>query len=164
MTYDSKYNNEQALSPYFRRHLEGVAKIIESYLGKTDLVEVGCGKGSFLEMLVKDDFDITGFDSTYEGTNERITRKYFEPGAIKSANHLILRHVLEHVQDPVDFLQQLKHANRGEGLIYIEVPCFDWICQRRAWFDIFYEHVNYFRLSDFQRMFDNIVDSGHLFK
>jgi SAM-dependent methyltransferase len=163
MTYDSKYNNEQALSPYFRRHLEGVAKIIESYLGKTDLVEVGCGKGSFLEMLVKDDFDITGFDPTYEGTNERITRKYFEPGAIKSANHLILRHVLEHVQDPVDFLQQLKHADRGEGLIYIEVPCFDWICQRRAWFDIFYEHVNYFRLSDFQRMFDNIVDSGHLF-
>jgi hypothetical protein len=47
--------------------------------------------------------------------------------------------------------------------MYIEVPCFDWICQRNAWFDIFYEHVNYFRLSDFKRIFGEVLESGRLF-
>jgi len=37
-------------------------------------------------------------------------------------------------------------------LIYIEVPCFDWICLHRSWFDVFYQHFN-FRLADFDRVF-----------
>jgi hypothetical protein len=58
---------------------------------------------------------------------------------------------------------QLKLANGGSGRIYIEVPCFDWICERKSWFDVFYEHVNYFRISDFFRMFGKVVESGRLF-
>lgn len=79
------------------------------------------------------------------------------------ARGLILRHVLEHISKPEQFLQSLRDANGGKGLIYIEVPCFDWICTRHAWFDIFYEHVNYFRMSDMLGMFDRIISSGHLF-
>jgi hypothetical protein len=40
---------------------------------------------------------------------------------------------------------------------------FDWICEHRAWFDIFYEHVNYFRISDFHRMFGKVIESGTVF-
>ncbi len=148
----------------FQEHLEQVATLIEETLGKECLVEVGCGKGFFLEMLLKRGFNITGFDSTYNGDNPRVIKKYFEPGVIASpANGLILRHVLEHVPNPVDFLFQLKQANGGHGLIYIEVPCFEWICKKRAWYDVFYEHVNYFRLSDFYRMFGHIIKSGRFF-
>jgi hypothetical protein len=74
-----------------------------------------------------------------------------------------LRHVLEHVRDPVEFLSEICDANGGRGKIYIEVPCFDWICATRAWFDIFYEHVNYFRLSDFYGMFGVVYEAGHTF-
>jgi hypothetical protein len=74
-----------------------------------------------------------------------------------------LRHVLEHIENPYIFLKELKDANGGKGLIYIEVPCFDWICNNRVWFDIFYEHVNYFRLGDFNRMFGKIISSGRFF-
>jgi hypothetical protein len=63
----------------------------------------------------------------------------------------------------VRFLQDIARANAGRGKIYIEVPCFDWICERRAWFDIFYEHVNYFRAADFRRMFTRIDELGHVF-
>jgi len=76
---------------------------------------------------------------------------------------LILRHVLEHIPNPYDFLRLLSDANHDRGKIYIEVPCFDWICTHRAWFDVFYEHVNYFRLSDFKRLFGQVIDSGRLF-
>lgn len=163
MRYDSNYNNEQANSIFFQQHLAAAKGIIRRELGKQELVEVGCGKGFFFEMLLADGFDVTGFDPTYEGTNPRIVKKYFKPGIMKPSRGLILRHVLEHVRDPYRFLCDLRDANGGQGLIYIEVPCFDWICEKRAWFDIFYEHVNYFRLSDFNRMFERVIESGHVF-
>ncbi|MFG1296873.1 class I SAM-dependent methyltransferase [Xanthobacter variabilis] len=161
--YDSNYHNEQSLSSAFVRHLEEVREIIARRLGRERLVEVGCGKGFFLEMLLAAGFDIVGFDAAYEGDNPRIQRRFFEPGMGMSSDGLILRHVLEHIADPVAFLQNLKVANGGQGLIYIEVPCLDWILENRAWFDIFYEHVNYFRLADLNRMFGTVVESGRLF-
>lgn len=163
MAYDANYQNEQALSPLFQAHLESVSGIVERCMGRDALVEVGCGKGFFLEMLLAKGFDIAGFDPTYEGNNPRVMKHYFEPGVGIKANGLLLRHVLEHIQDPFDFLQQLQVANGGNGKIYIEVPCFEWICAHRAWFDIFYEHVNYFRIADFYRMFGTVIDSGRLF-
>ncbi len=163
MIYDSSYQNEQGISPLFLVHLKKVAEIIFKYLGRNSLVEVGCGKGLFLEILLQSGCDVTGFDPTYEGSNEKIHKQYFLPGVGIEARGLILRHVLEHVQNPYEFLQLLKNANGGNGKIYIEVPCFEWICMHDAWFDIFYEHVNYFRISDFYRMFGSIEFSGHLF-
>jgi len=163
MVYDTSYQNEQGLSQMFRRHLEEVASIITANMGEKNLVEVGCGKGLFLEMLEQRGVEITGFDPAYEGTNSRIRQEYFQPGSGIESDGLILRHVLEHIPDPVAFLGQLKEANGERGYIYIEVPCFDWICEQRAWFDVFYEHVNYFRLSDFQRIFGTVVASGRIF-
>jgi len=163
MQYDDNYQNEQGVSSVFRTHLETVLEIIANSIGRRSIVEVGCGKGLFLEMLLANRFDARGFDPTYEGTNPRVTKQYFSAELGIQADGLVLRHVLEHVQDPVDFLMQLKDANNGGGKIYIEVPCFDWICEKRAWFDIFYEHVNYFRLIDLCRMFGSVYESGYLF-
>jgi cephalosporin hydroxylase/SAM-dependent methyltransferase len=163
MSYDGSYQNEQGVSEHFRRHLETVADIVDQHIGRERLVEVGCGKGFFLELLLERGFDVTGFDATYEGSNPRVRRQYYGPGVIDRAEGLVLRHVLEHIQDPFAFLELLRDANGGSGKIYIEVPCLDWICEHKAWFDIFYEHVNYFRLADFQRMFGEIVDCGRLF-
>lgn len=163
MDYDANYQNEQGLSPQFRAHLDTVADLIESMMGRTGLVEVGCGKGTFLELLLARGVSVTGFDPTYEGSNPRVRKEYFSEELGLSGTGLILRHVLEHIPDPVAFLHRLAAANGNKGLIYIEVPCFDWICRNRAWFDIFYEHVNYFRLSDFSRIFDRVLHSGHSF-
>lgn len=164
MVYDENYNNEQGVSGVFKEHLNWVAHIIKIHLGKQNLIEVGCGKGFFLELLLKLGFDITGFDSTYDGINPKIVKRYFEPGIIQSpAKGLILRHVLEHIPDPIDFLFKLKESNGDQGLIYIEVPCFDWIMKNRTWFDIFYEHINYFRIDDFKRMFGQVIECGHCF-
>lgn len=164
MCYDIGYQNEQALSPFFQHHLQEVAGLVDRLLGRENLVEVGCGKGTFLEMLLSLGYDVTGFDPAYEGKNERVRREAFAPGVMKKATGVILRHVLEHVPDPVRFLEDVCEANGGSGRIYVEVPCFDWICAHRAWFDIYYEHVNYFRRGDFLRMFDGVIESGHLFR
>ena len=163
IVYDAQYQNEQAHSSHFRSHLNTVAEIVLAQLGREGLVEVGCGKGYFLEMLQQADATISGFDPAYEGDNPAIQRCCFGPGVGVRCEGLILRHVLEHVPDPYSFLAALRDTNSGQGLIYIEVPCLDWICKEQAWFDIFYEHVNYFRLADFHRMFGQVIASGRLF-
>jgi hypothetical protein len=162
MIYDAAYQNEQAHSSSFKSHLEEVATIVERNLGIEGLVEVGCGKAFFLELLQSRGCSITGFDPTYEGDNPSVERHYFDETVDVSARGIVLRHVLEHIADPVGFLDGLRVANGG-GLIYIEVPCLDWILDNRVWFDIFYEHVNYFRLQDFSRMFGRVVDIGNIF-
>jgi hypothetical protein len=163
MDYDQRYQNEQAVSAVFRDHLEAVAAIVDRTLGSGSLVEVGCGKGYFLEMLLARGIDITGFDPAYEGNTPRILRQYYTPESEFTAEGIILRHVLEHVERPFEFLHGILESNARDGKIYIEVPCLDWIAQHDAVVDIFYEHVNYFRIVDFQRIFDRIEESGHLF-
>lgn len=163
MNYDADYQNEQAISNIFSQHLEQVAEIIKRNFDDYSLIEVGCGKGHFLEQLQNLGFKITGLDPTYEGSNPNVIDEYFTPEIGIQSDGIILRHVLEHVKDPIEFLSKIVDANGGQGKIYIEVPCFDWIAKQRAWFDIYYEHVNYFRLSDFHRIFDTIYESGHIF-
>jgi hypothetical protein len=127
------------------------------------LIEVGCGKGGFLEQLSSLGFSITGMDPAYEGDNPAIRAEYFTTDSDAYADGVILRHVLEHIPNPVSFLAGIRDANGGGGLIYIEVPCCDWILANHSWFDVFYEHVNYFRLTDFQRMFGRVVAARHSF-
>ncbi len=163
VVYDAAYQNEQGNSAAFAAHLGTVARLVLDTMGRGPLIEVGCGKATFLDLLRARGADITGFDPTYEGDDPTIRRHYFEPGLGLQATGLILRHVLEHVPGPVTFLRNLAHANGGRGLIYIEVPCLDWIAENRAWFDLFYEHCNYFRLSDFHRIFARVVHAGRAF-
>lgn len=162
ISYDHNYNNEQSISAAFQSHLREVSALISRYLGTRHLLEVGCGKGFFLEMLSEAGFEIYGCDPTYEGSSPRILKQFYSENLGIRDKNIVLRHVLEHIQDPVSFLQEISHANHG-GLAYIEVPCLDWIASRGAWFDLFYEHVNYFRLSDLHAMFGTVLQSGRLF-
>jgi len=163
LAYDQDYQNEQACSGVFKRHLNDVAAVINKHFRGKSLIEVGCGKGFFLEHLRTLGFNITGIDPAYEGDSPNVVKAHFESSLGLSADGIVLRHILEHIPDPLSFLAKIASANGGKGAIYIEVPCFDWICDHRAWFDIFYEHVNYFRLQDLFRMFGQIHESGYVF-
>jgi hypothetical protein len=163
LVYDAEYQNEQACSVVFQKHLEEVKAIIQRHFSGKPLIEVGCGKGYFLEFLSQAGYDIVGIDPAYEGNNIRVIKAPFESRLGISGKGIVLRHVLEHISNPCAFLTKISDANGGKGRIYIEVPSFDWICERKAWFDIFYEHVNYFRLVDFYRMFGKVYECGHFF-
>lgn len=161
--YDSSYQNEQVHSSAFRAHIDQVIELVGRHFEAMSILEIGCGKGAFLNLLLAAGHEARGIDPAYEGDSPHIVPRAFEPGLGIRANAIIMRHVLEHIPSPVEFLQHVRTANGGVGRIYIEVPCLDWIMQQRAWFDIFYEHVNYFRIDDFARIFGNVIEAGHLF-
>lgn len=163
LRYDETYQNEQGNSPQFRSHLDKVLAKVAAAFGDGDILEVGCGKGLFVELMRSHGLHARGLDDAYEGDAPYIEKRHFGTAVETPADAIVLRHVLEHIPDPLRFLRLIADANGGRGRIYIEVPCFEWIMRKRAWFDVFYEHVNYFRLSDFHRVFGDVVDSGHLF-
>ena len=75
--YSKNYNNEQSLSSVFQTHLKNVLKIIRSNFKKDDkILEIGCGKGTFFKILEKNYKYIRGFDTSYEGNNKKIIKRY----------------------------------------------------------------------------------------
>jgi hypothetical protein len=159
--YDSNYQNEQSLSNVFRRHLDYAADLVMCNTGGAPVVELGCGKGTFLSILRNRGAEATGMDPAFDGEESHVRKEFFTGQPLGHKSFLVLRHVLEHMADPVDFLSRVAQANGNGGLVYIEVPCFDWICRNLAWFDIHYEHANYFRPSDFSRMFKSCLHLSH---
>jgi SAM-dependent methyltransferase len=165
LSYDENYQNEQAYSRAFQRHLDEVLNIILRNVSLHEKgIEIGCGKGYFLELLQTAGADVTGYDPAYEGSNQRVINKYFSHETVtEPPDYLILRHVLEHIRDPWAFLGQLNNLCKKGTKIYIEVPCFKWIVANNAFYDIFYEHINYFTLDVLSSAFSRVFESGKFF-
>ncbi len=156
MNYDEHYQNEQAHSNYFNHHLDNVLNLLIS-LGITNkkVVEIGCGKGVFFNKLEEIGIDCVGFDPTYEGNHPKILKEYFTENSNINGDVVILRHTLEHIEQPFSFLHSIAKANNYKGFLFVEVPTFDWIVNKNAFWDIFYEHCNYFTEASLGCMFAN---------
>ena len=160
MDYDENYQNEQANSLYFQDYLDKIIRIFEIHGFKNKkIVEIGCGKAFFLKKLWENEFNAVGFDPAYEGDDPRIVKDYYSSKYPEiQADLIILRHTLEHIANPDIFLQSIADATNSLTQIYIEVPSFEWILKRKAFWDIFYEHCNYFTEQRLKSFFD---DSEH---
>jgi Methyltransferase domain/C-methyltransferase C-terminal domain len=164
MNYDIFYQNEQSNSDFFKSHLANVLHLLEGFgIKNKKVIEVGCGKGVFFDMMRARNIDCWGFDPTYEGNNERIKKEYFdETQKGISADVIVMRHTLEHITHPFSFLHTIARANDYKGFVFAEVPTFDWIVNKNAFWDIFYEHCNYFTEQSLGVMFEDAT-TGNFF-
>lgn len=162
IVYDQNYQNEQGFSAVFSDHLESVLEKMLPHIKDRRVIEIGCGKGRFLNLMISKGIDAFGIDPAYEGSDRRIRAEFFNESCDLRGDVIILRHVLEHIPNPYNFLASIKETNKG-GLIAIEVPSLEWILEKKSWWDVFYEHVNYFRHSDFDAMFGKIHINTSMF-
>jgi hypothetical protein len=157
----SLYQNSIIDSEKFSSHKKDVLSFISSFLNKkSKVVEIGCGKGNFFEMLLADGFaNLVGFDAAYNGENVLINKRYIcEKGKEFNAKLIVMRHTLEHIVIPVNFLGKLFRINGNkDASIVIEVPCMAWIVENCAWWDLSYEHCNYFSEKSFKKIFPNCL-------
>ena len=156
--YDSKYENRQCFSPAFQQHLTLLADdlIRRHQLNGSSLLEVGCGKGDFLRLLcARAHAQGVGYDTSYEGVTGRMRegakffRRYVTADDIDQPHDAIIcRHVVEHIGEIGIFLRELHDiaAACGDPVVVIETPSFEWIAKHRCFWDLFYEHCNYFTL------------------
>ena len=92
-------------------------------LGKK-IIEIGCGKGYFMNMLLDKGEDIIGFVPTYEGKSDKVIKDFFSNKYSNVGAETIILHTLEHIYKPFEFIKTVAKANNYKGHIYIEVPTF----------------------------------------
>ncbi len=155
--YDHFYNNDQSGSLAFQNHIENILCLIQDRYSKDiSVVEIGCGNGYFIQALSQAGFqNIKGFDTVYSGDDTRISNRFVDDFSVIEADLVILRHTLEHIKNPKEMLFQISKI-RGVTRtpeVYIEVPNLEWILDNKSFYDLFYEHVNYFKDYSFQTIF-----------
>ncbi|MBT3786413.1 class I SAM-dependent methyltransferase, partial [bacterium] len=181
ISYGADYDNRQTCSQEFRSYFEALAKKVLSHVSSenTQLVEIGCGNGEFLELLIegiKGECRGYGFDPSYKGNEEllvgkiQILKQYYDESASKiSADLVCCRHVIEHVPDPIGLLQSTHQAlqDSPQARVFFETPCVEWILRNKVIWDFFYEHCSLFTKSSLAFAFEKTgfcVDSvDHVF-
>lgn len=167
VSYDETYDNNQVFSVVFNRYVdELVAYLLDDcgLRGKT-IVEVGCGKGYFIEKLVAGEERNRGlgFDPTYLGPLEkqagRLTfeRSFYGPDSVHVvADAVVCRHVIEHVADPAAMLRSIRSALLGSpnARVYFETPAVEWILENTVVWDFFYEHCSLFSETSITALFE----------
>lgn len=154
--YDERYENRQNFSAGFVTMLEDTADTLaENYSLKGGIVlEVGCGKGDFLNLLCdRAQARGLGYDTSCEQAGTRADgrvsffKRYVGAEDVTEKIDLVVcRHVVEHVPEIGDFFRLLHGiaVAGGSSAVYVETPAFEWIVEHHAFWDVFYEHCNYF--------------------
>lgn len=165
--YTPDYENSLHVSPRFQSYAEELAEklIADHDLHGADVVEIGCGKGEFLELLCRrGDNRGRGFDASYDGRVDKldgveleIVRDYYsERHADHPADLICSRHVLEHIPEPLGFMRGVAAAARRAGTrcVFFEVPDGMWTLRDLGIWDLIYEHCSYFTAPSLARVFE----------
>ena len=163
MTYDPAYDNCQSHSLSFRNHIDARIELVLAArpdIDRLHVIEVGAGQGDFLVRLIEVAGDriasATGFDPAWRGNNGDVRggatmyREYFSASSARNLpaapNIVISRHTIEHVPRPLEFLASIRSAiGVINGVdVFLETPDIQWIVERRAFEDVFYEHCSIF--------------------
>ena len=165
MQYDTTYDNSIDASPAYQAYrAERISDVMRATNQNARILEIGCGKGSFIRQLVGTHPSTRGIgvDMTYDGElsafDGRLTfeRRYFDASdSCSQTDVAICRHVIEHIADPVAFLREIRGGLAGspDALVIFETPSLEWIVENEAFWDITYEHCNYFTRRALERCF-----------
>ena len=171
LSYGAVYDNNQACSPSFRRHLDELAHylVFERDVRNCRIVEVGCGDGTFLRKLVEAEGAGNsgyGFDPSYTGPltdNDgrlRFVRDYYGPEHAEDvpADVIICRHVIEHVPDPLGLLHTIRQAliHSPQARVFFETPDVSWTLDNQVIWDFFYEHCSLFTPESLSMSFEAV--------
>lgn len=179
VSYTTGYDSSLEHSQRFAEFADVLARRLEaaySLAGKT-VVEIGCGKGDFLNRLCAiSGANGIGFDTTYEdaagasSSSTTFVRDYFSSRYTDVRPDLVVcRHVLEHIDRPVEFLRDLRaHPNVEAGTyVYFEVPNALYTLRDHGIWDLIYEHASYFTMKSLCTAFElagfEVLDTGTAF-
>lgn len=182
LSYGKEYDNTQTYSPSFESYISELSHslIYDKNVQNCSVVEVGCGKGSFLRKLVKSqEWGNTGygFDPSYVGEEIvldgrlKFEKRYYDSECASiHADVVVCRHVIEHVPDPLNLLFSVRQAlvHSPQARVFFETPCVEWILRNQVIWDFFYEHCSYFTAESLATAFEvsgfQVESVDHIFE
>ena len=130
--------------------LKYLLAICEKPLSETSFLEIGCADGYLLHRL-KGAKQLLGCEPgpmALEGSRKfkiNIIHDFFKPGLVKDKQDIVFSYgVLEHIAEPLEFLELQRKVLHAEGKIFVAVPnCEEKLKMGDVNF-LGHEHFNYF--------------------
>lgn len=157
---DRDYYFSVSFSAQSSGYQKKIAAEINKLWGLRDktVCEIGCGDGFFLNQISRYSRMSIGyepsptFQKARKFTNLDLYNRYFDPGdpvepEDAKINLFVLRHILEHLADPFNFLSNLSRfypESKKDRGIFIEVPDALYLMKKNLYFDFYYDHIYYF--------------------
>jgi hypothetical protein len=145
---------------------ELVREIIGMYdLKNKHVLEIGCGKGDFLqELCLQAGCNALGVDPGFiperlavdNETLVEFQREYFDPVKISMPpDFVVCRHTLEHIGPVGAFIHDIHSviADDQDVGIFFETPDVRRVLAEGAFWDIYFEHCSYFTAGSHARLF-----------
>lgn len=109
--------------------LKNKLRIVHSFSNKGKIMDMGCGTGDFLKVCRENRWEVTGVEpnekarqSAEKKLSNTILKDIFEVQQPDGFDAITLWHVLEHVEELSETLQQLRKLLRKNGQIFVAVP------------------------------------------
>jgi 2-polyprenyl-3-methyl-5-hydroxy-6-metoxy-1,4-benzoquinol methylase len=124
------------------------------------LLEIGVGSGSFLNFMKDKGFDVTGCDlsrTICEHVNEKFGISIYNGFVADSPSNVqydlvVMNHVLEHVNEPIKLLNDLRIRMKADSLLQVAVPnVASWEAKLPGWTSYEPYHLIYFTPETLQR-------------
>ncbi len=178
----ARYESSQSNSGHFSKFARSMsASWVQRYQlrGKT-VLEIGCGHGDFLHLMAEDGIGKgIGLDPNLALPSTARTKtsgvgsaqvvhlhaRRFDAAlalsssdadaALVDADAVVCRHTLEHIGNLHFFLCGLAHwaRQKPQRMVLLEVPATERILDGLAFWDVYYEHCNYFTAESLKHAF-----------
>ena len=153
----STYYHTKELSEYMSHFVASISKKCNLSSEKT-VLEVGCNSGRLLSMLKEySGCKVIGVEPSKTFIDEwnnreiEVINDYFDSKVVDKLRHvnidvIIVRHVFEHIPDPLEFFRNLTELCHENSIISIEVPYLKLVLDRFRLENVSFSHLNYFTL------------------
>jgi len=161
---DTQYKTDEV---FFRNIFAKRYMNIAKYAKPGKVLDIGAANGVLLDIFSEHGWKTYGVEPS--GTaevaiskghiieKEALDSTKFKP---KSFDVIVINHVLEHVIDPISFLNKAKELLTDKGIMYIDVPNFgslsSYLAGRQWKYILPKEHVHHFTTETLQRLI-NII-------
>lgn len=154
--YSKPTEESQAFSGRFNEFAESLADdLVERLdLAGRSVLEIGCGKGDFLRLLVERGVGpALGIDPGFLpnrdefGPDVEFRKDWYGAGDTNlTADFIATRHLMEHVPNVAEFFGWLVESAKGTGgaVVFTEVPDTARVLREGAFWDVYHEHCSYF--------------------
>lgn len=165
IAYYDGYGRNDYLSPITIKRYNELLDQMEPFRKTNKLLDVGCGIGYFLEVAKERGWEVYGTEYTdraieiCEGKGITMQQGKLDPSKFEAESFDIITsfEVLEHINNPIEEINNFYQLLRKGGLVYLTTPNFNSLLRYRLKerYDVitYPEHLSYFTPSTLKKLF-----------